>query len=343
MSVHVESPSGRKSVSIFSIAIENQSDVLGSAMHRHFIVVAIAVLVIAVSYFIWATAHSRSVDSSAKTSEPARVLVPVPAPITAVSDVVPAVIANPPTPRRHFEGFLAVFVDPTAGPQRLPPDLSARLTEVVAPEEIAAVEHVLLDVHDDDAVRNEAANLLRRSQDRNLNQLLSTILDRQNETERFRSFVVQHLGLSLAERNVSDSDFIRELLRTALRDRHRAVRREALQALIRVDDSVGVQIATHGLADPNWFSEKDLLIRLIFDLDLKDQIPTIRALIRDPDESVQIAALYVLGQWRDVTSAKAIEDSTHSSTVRVQKAAELAFQRLHESEPPENKPSLVQP
>ena len=333
----------RESASIFSIAIENQRDVLSCAMHRHLIVVAIAVMVIAISFILWATAHSRSVDSSAKISQPVRVLAPIPAPISAVSSGVPAIIANPQTPHRHFEGFLAVFVDPTAGPQRLPPDLSARLTAVVVPEEITAVEKVLLDAHDDDAVRNEAANLLRRSQDRNLNQLLSTILDRQDETERFRSFAVQHLGLSLAEKNANDSDFTRELLRTALRDRHHAVRREALQALVRVDDSVGVKIATNALSDPDWFFAKDLLIRLIFDLDLKDQIPTIRALIRDPDESVQIAALYVLGQWRDVTSAKAIEDSTHSSTVRVQKAAELAFQRLHESEPPENKPSLVQP
>jgi hypothetical protein len=57
----------------------------------------------------------------------------------------------------------AAFVDRNAR-GRVTPDITSRIPRIRDDEDVPAVVSVLLDTEDDDTVRNEAANLLRRSE-----------------------------------------------------------------------------------------------------------------------------------------------------------------------------------
>ena len=219
-----------------------------------------------------------------------------------------------------------------AGPLalRIPADFHSLVPSVTDPIARDVIRWVLMDNSEDDAVRNEAANLLRRSDDLLLPKLLSDILDHETEAERMRSFAAQHLGLILEE-ETNRHDFALDRLTEALGDWDLSVRREALQALVRHHEQNGLSAFNTAWDDPRWDQARDLLIRIAYDLDRRDLIGNVRAGLDSSDEVQQVAALYVLGAWGDVVSKPAMIHATNSSIRRVGSAASEALVALANS------------
>jgi hypothetical protein len=236
-------------------------------------------------------------------------------------------------PVKHIEHpILQRFIAKDAA-NRLPTDFPELVPTVQSKDDIAAVLYVLLDASDLASIRNEAINLLRRSNVPHLETHLMAILDNPDEKERFRSFAVQHLGDMMVEyiesteiSGMAQSGKIRDRLVTALSDNHLSVRREAVLALTHIRDPKVTAIIRSGLQDPAWSEAHDLLIRCAYDANLSDLIPAIRPLAYDERTPVRIAALNALSQWKDIVSKPAFEEATRSTVVRIQRAGALAMQ-----------------
>ena len=230
--------------------------------------------------------------------------------------------------------------------ERVSGDISAQIPRVVNPNDLDALVSVLMDTKDNDSVRNEVANLLRRSHYPGLPDALIKVLDNPAEGSRFRAFATQHLG-DLAKDAPPDSE-LRDTsvtkFQSALDDRHFTVRAQALQNLCRLKDSKGRETAVNWLtnykpcapekdgkpADPELErgSILNIAIRCCKDLDLKDQIPTIRQYVRDPNEAVRIAAIVALSDWRGEASRPAFEDAAKSANVRLQRCGAAVLKKL---------------
>ena len=96
-------------------------------------------------------------------------------------------------------------------------------------------------------------------------------------------------------------------------------------------DPKGVEAAARWLADEKADGVRDLAIRCVHDLDLREHIPAIRKHVRDPDEVVRIAAIVALSQWGDEESRPAFEEAAKSDVVRLQRAGKAALERLDQA------------
>src|ERR1043165_1911674 len=85
---------------------------------------------------------------------------------------------------------LARFLD-RSRTDRVTADISSRLPLLTDPAELASVAHVVTDGSEDDAVRNEAMNLLARCEYATLADLVLAVLDNPVEQARFRPFATQ--------------------------------------------------------------------------------------------------------------------------------------------------------
>jgi hypothetical protein len=229
---------------------------------------------------------------------------------------------------------LRIFVDKAAAP-RFGGDFEARVPTINDPADIAWIVYVLRDATDLDAVRNEAANLLRRSHIAGVDQHLLAVLLSAREKERFQSYAVQHLGDLMREyrdgtvaEDISRARTIQTALVAALKNPHFMVRSEAVMALARERDPHAADIIRTGLNDPHWSQGQDLLIRCAKEAELTDLIPTIRPLAYATNDVVRIAAVNVLAQWRDEVSRPAFEEASRSSVPRLQRAGTLAISLL---------------
>ena len=212
---------------------------------------------------------------------------------------------------------------------RVTPDFNERIPSVTDPVQVAAVVYVLKDSTDEDTVRNEAMNLLRRSGFSRLDDVLLAVLDQPSEKERFRSFVVQHLGHELTTVDGQDrKERIANRLQRAMNDPQDSVRREALMALVEAGDSTALGSLISGLSDPSCAGLRDLYIRFLLEQNNREAIPAIRKLANDPDEATRIAAIHALGKWRDENSRPLLSEALKSDQERTRRAAELALNRL---------------
>ncbi len=227
---------------------------------------------------------------------------------------------------------LAVFVDRRrSSDERVTPDLVQRLRTVVLPSDLAAVAAVLADPQDDDTVRHEAAELLRRSGYAGLTDALLSILASPAEGPRFRSWSVQHLGTNLEHPRLGERGRIRDALRGALNHVEVETRREALLALARAGDPAGAQTAVTWLADtgPAATATHAIAIRCVQEvLDRRDQLPVVRGYASDTDEEVRIAALVALSQWGDQTSRPACVTAAAAASPRLRRCGAAAVARL---------------
>jgi len=73
---------------------------------------------------------------------------------------------------------------------------------------------------------------------------------------------------------------------------------------------------------------RDLVIRLLHRDDRRTSIPAMRELADDADEATRIAAIAVLGQWRDESSRPLFLAAADSSSWRVRRAGALALRML---------------
>ncbi|MBA3936196.1 MAG: hypothetical protein H0X38_01955 [Planctomycetes bacterium] len=250
---------------------------------------------------------------------------------TIQSNAVPPAV-TPAPPLQSANAALLRFVDKSAAPgqpPRLSPDFLAEVPRLTTPDEIAAVVHVMEDWSDDDTVRHEAINLLRRSNVAGLDARLIALLDRRYEPERIRTFFTQHLGLDLAACGAKPA---REPLRTrlalALDDRHLAVRREALSALVEVRDGEALARLARGLDDPALSGMQDLAIYLYQRVDDRQRLAQIRARATAGDQQVRIAAIYVLGEWRDEPSRALFSAAAAAASHALKRAGEMALEKL---------------
>ncbi len=233
--------------------------------------------------------------------------------------------ARPIAPPR--DQALAALVDRRATP-RITPDITSRIPRV-SRKEIPSVVSVLLDTEDHDAVRNEAANLLRRSGHEGLTDDLVRVLHNPGEGPRFRSFCIQQLWQNSRKAGPEELKKIRTVLRKALQDEEVKVRREALLALVRMHDPKGKEAAVKWLTDDEAEGVRDAAIRCVRELDLREHIPAVRSYARDPDVTVRIAAIVTLSQWGDEESRPAFEEAANSEVVRLQRAGKAALKRLN--------------
>jgi len=233
---------------------------------------------------------------------------------------------------------LAAFVDRNAE-NRVPADITSRVPRVRDDEDIPAVVSVLLDTEDDDTVRNEAANLLRRSGHSGLTADLLRVLDNPKEGARFRAFCIQHLWMNVEKADPACRAKIGSELREALSDRHIPVRREALLALVRMRDPKGRETAVEWLAAEKTDGLRDAAIRCVRELGLRDHIPTIRKYLRDKNDVVRIAAILTLSQWGDEESRSGIEEAAKSGSFRLRRCAKVALKRLDRAAKPQEAPA----
>lgn len=219
--------------------------------------------------------------------------------------------------------------------QRVPIDITSKMPQADSTEDQRTLVAVLTDVSDDDTVRNEVANLLRRSNYSGLNDALIQVLENPNEKPRFRSFAIQHLGMGVPDAAIDPDGREKVLgrLHSALDDQEAGVRREALLALTRQNDPKSVDTAIRWLNTENAEADsvRDLAIRCVKELDRKETIPTIRKYLRNSNEVICIAAIVALSEWGDEESRAAFEDASRSKIVRIQRAGKAALQRLEQA------------
>ncbi|MBA3937064.1 MAG: HEAT repeat domain-containing protein [Planctomycetes bacterium] len=189
---------------------------------------------------------------------------------------------------------------------------------------------IFLDVTQGDTERNEAMNRLLAAKNTILQQDLLTILARSDERSRFRAFAAQFLGVLASDESLPDDahQIALDALKSLLTDRDRPVRREALQALVRNADPIAMGMLSTALTDAAWSADRDLIIRCLFESNAVAKMSEIRTFLHDPDPVVEIAALYVLGEWKDVVSQADFATASRSKNIRIQRAGSLALQKV---------------
>jgi hypothetical protein len=273
---------------------------------------------------------------------------------------MPQFLEVPPT---FTDPALAEFVNKNSKLPRVTADQTARLPAIRNPADIPAVVAVLLDTSDDDTVRHEAAELLRRSHYAGLTEALIKVLQNPAERERFRSWAVQHLGtnalhaqITLAgnnafpgpegavstaqrERAQAEQELLTTVpvLHTALTDRHDKVKCEALLALQRLGDPKALPTAEEWLAAPEAARDpvRHLAIRVVREAAvakpaLKEKhLPRMRELAGHTDESIRRFAIVTLGEWRDLPSRPLLEAAAKEGSPLVKSAAQAVLRRLN--------------
>lgn len=187
---------------------------------------------------------------------------------------------------------------------------------------------LLADASEDDTLRHETALFLRDEKYKGITDVLLYILESPAEQERFRAFCVQHLSQIAVDSPDEMMERIGSVLREALEDRHIAVRREAVLALVRAGDPAGSETAEAWLNDPSAANLHDLAIRCMRETNRRDMTEQIRAFLESPDEAARIAAIVTLAEWNDTASRPAFELAAASDNQRLQAAGQLALQQI---------------
>ncbi|MFZ4396013.1 MAG: HEAT repeat domain-containing protein [Kiritimatiellia bacterium] len=208
---------------------------------------------------------------------------------------------------------------------------SGAVPEVKNQKDLATLAKQLSDPKEDKVVRNEIVNLFFRSNYPELEGVLLKILENPDEGQDFRAWAVQHIGDLLTNPgDIPVSPDLAGRVRSLLSDSDLHVRREALLALSSANDTQMLQELPAMLKSqaPGSDRMRDLAIRIARQKDLRDQIPFIRTLIAATNESVRIAAIVALSEWRDQESRPAIESALKEGSMGVKRAAAAALQRL---------------
>ena len=224
--------------------------------------------------------------------------------------------------------YLLAEKDP---PTQADPELTKRLIDTLSVDNPAETVAILLDIKKDATSRNEAANLLRRSGYGGLTDDLIKSLGSPEEGPLWRDYCIQHLWTNAKSASDVEQVKIMGALRGAITDRHTRVRREAVLALCRLHEPMGQGTAIKWLTAQEGEGARDVAIRCMEDLNLRDQAPAIRKLATDPDESTAVQAIGTLGRWKDEASRPLFEEALKSHNQRVQKAARAALRHLVEA------------
>lgn len=298
-------------------------------MRKTHLIIALLALVLTGSAISWIVV-SFSIDPSGSHPTEYSVEIQAPAAGAAREDMAVSLAPYRDTPVVN-DPLLNDLADSTlCVSKRISSDIAVKVPSISDENDCCVLSRVLADPNDNDTIRNEVANLLRRSKYPGLTDALLAVLDNPAEKPRFRSFAVQHLWQQVDGAEKEDRNRIRAKMHELIADRHVEVRREALLALVRMRESVGQSTAAGWLTakEPSAESTRDLAIRCVYDLGLRDQIPVIRSYAYDPSEVTRIAAIVALSQWGDEDSREAFTDAADSSSIRLQRAGKAALERL---------------
>lgn len=287
-------------------------------MKRILIVVAIAVAIIAIGLIV--------VERNMLTQSASRNGMVERHPPAEVTTSQLKIYQSPPV----TDPNLATFVDRNAKVDRTGPDFAARFPKISDPKDIAAVVSVMKDPEDDDTVRHEAIELLRRSKYAQLDDDLIALFKSPAEKERFRSWIVQHIGVNALVGDAVAKSRLTQVLGQALDDPQVKVRCEALFALSNLGDFKVTPTVTAWLNPTKTEPPpiRAIAIRCAKSQNKRDLIPTIRTFARDPDEVVRIAALVALSEWGDQESRSACEKASKAPSKRLQTCGRMAVERL---------------
>lgn len=226
------------------------------------------------------------------------------------------------------------FVDRRCNQSRVPPDISSQIPTVSLPREVDAVIGVLRDRLDDDSVRHEAAELLRRSEYNQLYQELFAILESSLESDRFRSWSAQHLGVLVNNDAVNSEtkEVIAAKLNTVrVKDTGILLKRESLWALLCMHDPISVSETIRVLENPQSTDVRmlDLYVRGAHRLELKGSLVNIRKLASESkSEAVCLASIQALVHWNDQESIPSMKTLENSGSFPVRNAAHVALSKL---------------
>ena len=296
----------------------------------------------------------------------ARTPVPQPAPVVPQPVIEPkplAIVQEPaiPEPTKPYSPppvhahNLQALVNRNAH-NRISSDIGARIPEA-APSDFPALLQVLQDSGDDDTVRNEVCNLLRRSKCPDVAQALTQVLDNPDEKARFRSFAMQHLGGVATEMDAGTRQPLVTKMEASLNDKHFQVRAQALQNLCRLKDEKGVKTAADWLEggykpcspdayvgdkplDPE-FERGEIIkqcIEQVHDAGLKEHIGTIRKLARDKNIVIARAAIVALADWHDMESLPVMKEAAAAKDPLLRSCGKAAMQRMTETASPQAEP-----
>lgn len=300
-----------------------------SRLHRFFALIAIGItaLIIILLLLPVIVMNDENISQSDALSE-------------SIDNLEPSIHSRPlyQPPRVHNQ-LLADFVDRRLS-ERVSADFHVRFPFLQHEKDLRAVASVLRDRYDNDAIRHEAAELLRRSQWPALLDELSSILDDPFEGERMREYVIQYYFL-IAENSGPEAEQARFLLQERLDDQDAGVRRQALWALGRLNDAQAHQHAVASLYDDTQVDLWDIAIRIIQVLDDRSHLDRLRIVAaQGPTTLSRIAALNLLTAWEDV-SAKSIsidilELPPRPENERLRNAATVSLHRLAQIEDERN-------
>jgi len=260
-------------------------------------------------------------DEKKYSSDQAAVVLSIPEP----SQIIENVNRNSEPSNPH----LSAFLNGTFPVQkRVFPDMTNRIPSVSSVSEISRVTAVITNINEDDTVRHEAIELLRRSNVSNLHEVLHQAFANERNSPRFRRFLAQHLGICLSADTVG-AQYVLPILRNALNDECCEVRRESLLALAAYKDAVARSFCSKLIQQKDAPQEMlDAVIRAIFVFDDRKHTVDIREKLLHADEDVQIAAIYTLSCWNDVDSQVLFLKLGNSPVRRVASAAKSALLRM---------------
>jgi len=275
------------------------------------IIAVIAIAVATTAYFI-----------RQRTTKPAETPVRGPA-VTAVAT------GQIPLSQGVRDPILRTLLDKTKTNHRIPADLDYVLP-VALEEDLPAVVAMVRDVTDGAMERHEGINVLRRSRYVGLTDLLLAQLQDPREQPLFRAYLLQHLGLILAEDKPESSVALRitDALRRELVGKSSEERRQAYQSLIAVKNEDALRLAHLPLDDARLDDLRDLAIHDLYVRNETARMAEIRPYLHHPNIDTRIAAITVLGQWRDEQSAVAFREAAAETLPAMQRAGELALARL---------------
>lgn len=182
-----------------------------------------------------------------------------------------------------------------------------------------------------DAARNEIINLLRRSDCKSLVDTLLPILEEKKETERFKSYIIQHLGVSLKE--VSDkksNENILNVLKKYMASNIDSLKGEAFLALLEVKDEDALKFLTECLKKGDDIVFLKLSIRYAYKLNKTECLELVRKYLKHENKVILMTAIYYLGQWKDKPSEVQINEYLNSNDPQIKEAAQLAIMTIKE-------------
>ncbi len=249
-------------------------------------------------------------DHSAPTPIPTSSAAQKPAPTSEPERVAPRLFpkdrfADIPVVSAPVSDVLRIVADRNQTEDaRLQPLVDGNLPLISEAQDIALIRRILRDPNEGDTLRNEAANLLNRSEVGDLASDLIRVLNQDGEQARFRSFAAQHLGVLWNQEGAERNGASYDRLLACLNDRHIEVQREAMLALARGNEpSIADRVATI-LTDSQPQRLIDLACRIAAEKNLRDNLPAIRAL---RDHQNQVVARAAQGASKRLAAASEVE------------------------------------